>query len=276
MRCRHSKRKSVCQQVRGLTADDLLCLNCSMSSTLVIQSHRNPLPFQWLQTCLDSVRQWAETNHFDYRFLNDEALFSTVPKELLDKTAKQKVIATDLGRLRLLQAGLEEGYRTVIWCDADFLIFNPDKFNLPESDYALGREVWVQSNPGGKLRAYRKTHNAFLMFRRDNHFLDFYADTAQRLLQLNQGSMPPQFIGPKLLTALHNIVQCPVMESAGMLSPLVMRDLLDGGGKALDLLRLKSPVEIHGANLSGSLLDREGLGESDMTRLIEVLLESVC
>ncbi len=246
------------------------------SSTLVIQSHRNPLPFRWLQTCLDSVRLWARANHFHYQFSNDEALFSAVPEALLKRTSNQKVIATDLGRLRLLQAGLEAGYHSVIWCDADFLIFNPQKFILPESDYALGREVWVQSDEAGKLKVFSKVHNAFLMFRQHNHFLDFYADTAERLLWLNQGSMPAQFIGPKLLTALHNIVQCPVMDSAGMLSPLVMRDLLLAGGQALDLFRQKSPVEINGANLNGSLTEREGFSELDMQNLVQVLYERGC
>ena len=243
------------------------------SSTLVIQSHRNPLPYEWLHTCLDSVRQWAENNEFKYQFLSDEKLFGEVPGALLEKTAYQKVIATDLGRLRLLQRYLEAGCHTVIWCDADFLIFNPDKFHLPGSDYALGREVWVQSDESGKLKAFSKVHNAFLMFRQGNHFLDFYADTAERLLQLNRGRMSPQFIGPKLLTALHNIALCPVMECAGMLSPLVMHDLLNGGGKALDLFRQKSPTPIYGANLSGSLTERANFNDADMTRLMQVLFE---
>ena len=243
-----------------------------MKSTLIIQSHRNPLPFEWLQACLDSVRQWADKNQFDYRFLDDTELFATVATELLEKTREQKVIATDLGRLRLLQQGFAEGYQTVVWCDADFLIFNAENFILPETDYALGREVWVQQNDRGKLKAYRKVHNAFLMFRQGNSFLDFYADTAQRLLELNQGSMPPQFIGPKLLTALHNIAVCPVMENAGMLSPLVMRDLMNGQGRALDLFRTKSPMPIDGANLSGSLTEVERFSEGDMMRLIEGLL----
>ena len=90
---------------------------------------------------------------------------------------------------------------------------------------------------------------------------------------MNQGSMPPPFIGPKLLTALHNIVQCPVLETAGMLSPLVIRDLLQGGGKALDLFFRKSPVEIYGANLSASLVAKEGFSEGDMNRLIELLCD---
>jgi len=247
-----------------------------MKNTLVVQSHRNPLPFNWLQVCLDSVEQWASKNQFDYRYLHDDQLFATVPDELLKKVAGQKVIATDLGRLRLLQQALAEGYQTVVWCDADFLIFNAENFILPEADYALGREVWVQQNDKGKLQAYSKVHNAFLMFRQGNSFLDFYADTAQRLLELNQGSMPPQFIGPKLLTALHNIAVCPVLENVGMLSPLVMRDLMKGQGRALDLFRTRSPMPIDGANLSGSLTEAERFSEEDMEELINRVIEFGC
>ena len=49
-----------------------------LNKTLVIQSHRMPLPAPWMQRCLDSVRTWAEARGFDYRFLDDE-LFDLVP-----------------------------------------------------------------------------------------------------------------------------------------------------------------------------------------------------
>ena len=245
-----------------------------MLHTLVLQSHRQPLPYPWLESCLDSVFRWAENNNFDYRFIGDE-LFESVPAPLLEKTAQQKVIATDLARLHASQDGLRQGYATVIWCDADFLIFNPVEFVLPDSSYALGREIWVQNDTNNRLRVYRKVHNAFLMFRAGNNFLDFYTETAGRLLDLNSGTMPPQFIGPKLLTALHNIAICPVMETAGMLSPLVIRDLIKGQGAALDLFRRESPVPICAANLSSSLVEKEGIGDADMERLIEILMENV-
>ena len=242
-----------------------------MSATLVIQSHRDPLPFEWLQACLESVADWAHANRFDYRFIGDQ-LFDALTPELLGKVCEQPVIASDLARLKGLQQGLAEGYDCVIWCDADFLIFKADEFILPETDFALGREVWVQTGESGKLHAYVKIHNAFMMFRQGNHFLDFYAATAERLLNLNQGSMPPQFIGPKLLTALHNIACFPVMEAAGMLSPTVMRDLLAGGGNALDLFHAKSTAALAGANLSSSLTEREGITEAQMETLIQLLL----
>ena len=242
-----------------------------MSATLVIQSHRVPLPYAWLQPCLDSVANWARAWGYDYRFVDDQ-IFDLLEPGLAEKLHGQPVIASDLARLKCLQQGLAEGYACVVWCDADFLIFNADEFVLPEDDFALGREVWVQPADAGKFRSYVKVHNAFLMFRQGNHFLDFYADTAARLLRLNQGRMSPQFIGPKLLTALHNIACCPVMETAGMLSPAVMRDLLAGEGAALDLFHRKSPATLPGANLSSSLTEREGLTETHMQSLIQLLL----
>jgi hypothetical protein len=241
-----------------------------MSKTLIIQSHRHPLPHDWLQACLDSVAVWARANRYHYRFIGDE-IFAPLDQELLDKTRTQPVIASDLARLISLQQGLAEGYDCVVWCDADFLIFDPDSFVLPDTEYALGREVWVQHDEKQRLRAFVKVHNALLIFRRGNTFLDFYRATAERLLRLNQGRMPPQFIGPKWLTALHNIALCPVMESAAMLSPLVMRDCIAGQGEALRLFQKKSPVAPAGANLSSSLTAREGLTDADMNSLIEIL-----
>jgi len=242
-----------------------------MPATLVIQSHRDPLPFEWLRPCLDSVTSWAQDNQFEVRFLGDE-IFDLVEPDLLEKIGARSVIASDLARLKILQQGLVEGFDRVIWCDADFLIFDPAQFLLPDTDFAVGREIWVQRDNSANLRTYKKVHNAFLMFRRGNHFLDFYCDAAERLLRLNRGRIAPQFIGPKLLTALHNIIQCPVMEAAGMLSPLVMRDLIEGQGAALSLLREQSPCALAGANLSSSLTEREEFSEAEMEVLIHQLI----
>jgi len=151
------------------------------------------------------------------------------------------------------------------------LIFRPRDFVLPAADFAFGREIWVQLDDKGRLRTYPKLHNALLMFQRGNACLEFYLDTAARLVRFNQGGMPPQFIGPKLLTALHNIACFPVMENAAMLSPLVMRDILDGGGSALQLFLQESPVVPAGVNLSSSLTAAEGFTETEMQILIRRL-----
>ena len=243
-----------------------------MSDTLVLQSHRDPLPAAWLGSCMDSVASWARANGYHYRLLGDE-IFDLLAPPLRKRFEARRVIASDLARLHLLQRGLDEGYRRVVWCDADWLVFRPRDFVLPHGDFALGREVWIQDGENGGLRSYFRVHNACLVFARGNRFLAFYTDTAERLLDLNEGPMPPQFIGPKLLTALHNIAHFPVMECAAMLGPPVIRDLLAGGGKALDLFREKSVVPPTGANLCASLAAEEGLGEAEMNRLIDLLLE---
>jgi len=220
---------------------------------------------------MDSVKAWAKLNDFDYKFV-DDALFEYLSDELLEKTSTQLVIASDLARLKLLQSYLKQGYETVIWCDADFLIFSPEKFMLKNTPYALGREVWIQADVKypHKLVSYIKVHNAFMMYKKGNSFLDFYADTAERLLKRNQGSMSPQFIGPKLLTAIHNIAQCPVLESAGMLSPLVIKDLAKGHGPALELFKQRSAKPIAAANLCSSLFQQ---GEFNAVELEECLVQ---
>lgn len=244
-----------------------------MRSTLVIQSHRSPLPYRWIERCLESVRDWCAIRGYEYRFTGDE-LFDCLPASIAAKPQVQTVIATDLARLLTLQDALNRGYETVVWMDADFLIFDPSRFSLPDQPYAVGREVWVQHDRNGRLKSYKKIHNAFLMFLQGNSFLNFYADTAERLLRLNNGTVPPQFIGPKLLTALHNVARLPVLESAGMLSPMVIRDILAGGGSALDLFVQDSPQPIAAANLCVSSCDRDEVSDREMECLIDVMLSN--
>ena len=242
----------------------------SKARTLVIQSHRAPLPAPWYRRCLDSVCCWAENHRFTYRFIGDE-LFHAVPEDIRERTVERIVVATDLARLLEIREGLREGYSVVVWCDADFLVTQPDRLILPDEAYALGREVWVQGTHDN-LRSYTKVHNAFLMFREDNAFLEFYIDIAMRLIRAHDGSMVPQFIGPKLLTAIHNVVSCPVVETAAMLSPLVAKDLVRGGGPALELFRRQTRVDPAAVNLCGSLLAREELTDEDVCLIIDLLL----
>ena len=240
------------------------------SDTLVVQSHGGPLACSWLEQCLESVRDWSRARSCDYQFLGDE-IFNRVPVDLLERI-QHKVVATDLARLLVLKEALAIGYKTVVWMDADFLVFDPARLVLPDADYALGREVWVQRDSTGTLKVYRKVHNAFLMFRQNNNFLNFYLETAMRLLSLNTGTMPPQFIGPKLLTALHNIAQLNVLECAGMLSPLVIKDIIRGQGPSLEKFNGSTSEPIAAANLCISSCDRNELSAAEMEQLIDLLL----
>ncbi len=238
-------------------------------TTLVLQSHRRPLPAEWLQQCLESVRIWSAARGYCHRF-EDDALFERLDADLRARTAAQPVIMADLARLAALADGLAEGFDCVVWLDADTFVLDPDGLALPPDGYAVGREVWVQTPPRGGVKVYVKVHNAFLLFRAGNPFLDFYRYAAERIVRQHRGPMVPQLVGPKLLTALHNLVRCPVAESFGMLSPAVARDLLTGGGPALDAFRRRSVVVPSAVNVCGSLVGRE-IGDDEVHRLIDRL-----
>lgn len=239
------------------------------TDVLVLQSHRLPLPQPWLETCLASVRAWAAHCGYHYRFEDDD-LLQRLPDDLRLKTADRPAIAADLARLAALEAGLAEGYQAAVWFDADMLMIDPLSFLLPDDGYALGREVWVQRD-GRRWRCHVKVHNAFLLFRAGNPFLAFYRHAAERIVRSHAGAMAPQIVGPKLLTALHNVVGFPVAEQAAMLSPAVARDVLAGQGPALNLFRTRSGTAPACLNLCASLVGRD-LAAEQLPPLIERLL----
>ena len=240
-------------------------------SIKVIQSHRSPLPHSWLVDCLASVKAWSKHCGYHYEFVGD-ALFGYLPEDIWLRQDISLVIKTDLARLKLAQSLLSQ-HDVVVWLDADVLVVNVDQFVLPTASCAVGRENWQQLNDNGVLKNYRKVHNAAMLFTRNDSFLPFYADTAERLLRENTQSVPPQFIGPKLLTALHNVAQLPVWESAGMLSPMAGLDIIgQGDGRALKMLREKHQEPINALNLCSSSVVRCDLSDADMAKIIEKLL----
>ncbi|MBV1905387.1 MAG: hypothetical protein KUG75_04865 [Pseudomonadales bacterium] len=253
----------------------------SKHKVLVIQSHRQPLPYGWLQSCLDSVQRWAIHNNFDYRFIGDE-IFELLDPLIRLKTANQIVVASDIARLLAIDKALKKGYDCVVWCDADFLIFTPRQLLLSSELYGFGRETWVQTNqslkPGivkSKIKAYKKIHNAFMFFRQENPFLAFYIHSIQQMLHQHTGHFSPQFAGPKFLSAIHNITHQPVVENAGMLSPLVIKDIIAGGGQALTLFQQKSSIALAGANLCSSLIENDhandNISNQELKQVIKIL-----
>ena len=240
-------------------------------ATLVIQSHRTPLPAPWYERCLDSVRSWAAEAGFSYRYLGDE-LFEPLTPVLLAKLAGRSMVAADLGRLLALERGLDDGYQRVVWIDADVLMLPGTRLRLPDAGAAFGREVWVQQQEGRGLRVHTKIHNAVMMFAAGDPVLPFYRYAAERILRRHAGPPVPQLIGPKLLSLLHNAIQFEVIEQAGMLSPAVAVDLLEGGsGDALELF-VENSAELPSAlNLCGSMVGGDGLGNDQMALLVGLL-----
>ncbi len=242
--------------------------------TVVLQSHRTPLPYEWLHPCINSVKQWALLKEFDYVWMGDE-LFDELNPTQHANTRLQRVVASDLARLQKLTEELTRADR-VVWCDADTLVINPKSLELPLTGSALGREIWIQASTidGGSPKVYAKVHNAFMVFCSGDSFLPFYRDTASRMLERHEGPYVDQFIGPKLLTAIHNLVQLPVIENAGVLSPGVITDLNRGGGKFLDAFCRRLQRVPAALNLCASSVRSGELGEQSMSDVVEVLQRS--
>lgn len=244
---------------------------------LVIQSHTEPLPAPWLETCTTSVRRFAAASGFDYRWLGDE-LFDGVPAPLLEKTRNQRVVATDLARLVALEAALDQGFDPVVWVDADVLVLDAERFRLLAATAQFGREVWVQREASGALRVYRRIHNALMAFSPAEPVLPFYRFAAARILERYERTaepvaMVPQLIGPKLLTLLHNAIGFDVLESAGVLSPPVITDLLAGGGRALERYLSSCTEDVLAVNVCGSSVRNGDLDDRQMSRLVSLLSE---
>lgn len=241
--------------------------------TVVIQSHRQPLPHDWMHSCIDSVKYWAALNRFEYRWLGNE-LFDSLSSTQRENTLAQPVVASDLGRLYHLRAAIEQGADRVVWCDADTLVINAEALELPEAGCALGREIWIQQSKvrGGAPRVYAKVHNAFMVFCRDAPFLPFYLDSAARLVERHAGPYVDQFIGPKLLTALHNLVSFPVLENAGVVSPGVVTDLNRGGGVYLDAYCRRLERVPAALNLCASSVRSGELSDQSLHKVVDLLM----
>jgi hypothetical protein len=243
--------------------------------TIVYQSHAPRKIKAWMRLCLQSVQAWAESQHAEYQFI-DDALFDLVPTDIKEKYSNQPVVLSDLARLRLIQKAFTEGYERTLWVDTDVLIFAPERLLFSGKNHMVGREVWVQERDG-QPKAYKKVHNAFLSFTATDSFLPFYADAAEAFLRKAKAPVVPQFIGPKFLTAQHNLVGLHVEEKAGMLSPLALADVLKGGGPALSKTVSGHCEPLAAVNMSASYEGRESDGvcnsEDDYERAVALLLE---
>jgi hypothetical protein len=207
-----------------------------------------------MHRCLESVHGWSRQQGYQYRFVGDD-IFERVPRWYRDKVGSKLQVATDYGRLMLIQEALKEGFSEVQWFDADVLVFDPSLLITFEGSCAFGQEVWVQAEGDG-YSAHRNVHNAFCAFRQGCVTLPFLLETMESLIRrVDPNHLAPQLVGPKLLTALHSLRGFALVPEVGALSPSVVADIVANRGAALDLLRRKSAVKPKAMNLCASLIE---------------------
>ncbi|MQX38033.1 hypothetical protein [Roseospira navarrensis] len=243
---------------------------------LVLQSHGPDAP-AWMRRCVASVRDWAEGHGHVWRFEAD-GLFERLPPSLLAKTAGRGAVRADLARLLWIRDELATGqWDRVAWLDADVAVIAPDRLDLmAPGTHAFGREVWVaeDSGPARPPRVRRHVHNAVCVFGPGDPVLPFLIHVATGLLErATPDRYPPQFIGPKLLSHLHGVAAFPLIESIGMASPPVLRDLAAGGGPAWDALRDAHAEPLAALNLCASLVGRTTDGIPVTEDMVSVVLD---
>jgi hypothetical protein len=247
--------------------------------TVVYQSYKTHDVPAWIARCMDGVKNWALSSGHDYRISGDE-IFDLLPGDYRARAAGRMPVLSDLARLIMARNLLAEGYERTIWIDADVLIFDPEHFHIDtKEDFAFCREIWIQPNGKGGIKVFRNVHNAVCVFNRGASFLDFYIDACQQVVGRidAETSMVNQIVGPKLLSALHNMIGYPVMQNIGMLSPLVLQDIDRDGGPALDMLISEMPGPMQAANLcsslAGGVIDNIDLNHTMMNRIVTALVE---
>jgi len=244
---------------------------------LVLQSHGPAVP-AWVGRCTASVRAWADGHGYAYRFEGD-ALFDRLPSWVLRQTEGRGAVQADLARLLWIREALAEGrWERVAWLDADVAVIAPDRLDVRiDGTHAFGRECWVEPGREGQgLRVRRHVHNAVCVFGPGDPVLPFLIHVAEGLLRrVEPGRHPPQFIGPKLLSHLHGVAAFPLIESVGMASPLVLRDLAsaEGEGRALARLRAAHAAPLAALNLCSSLVGRTVDGVTVSDALVMIALD---
>jgi hypothetical protein len=202
-----------------------------------------------------SVRNWAALQGWSYQFIGDE-IFDLVGPDLRVKLRDRTPILADLARLELMQQHLNQEGGQALWIDADSLVLNPHWSPPLDSPASFGQEFWVQGDPDSSgWRHYRTPHNAFMSFSEGSPILPFLRYTATNLLErVDIDNQAPQFVGPKLLKALHNLCPFTLHKQAGALSPALAIELATEPGAAVEYYRDKGGPVLSVVNLCQSLV----------------------
>ena len=209
----------------------------------------------WIDRCMASVRSWAALQGWSYQFMGDE-IFDLVAPDLRAKLRDRTPILADLARLELMQQHLDQEGGRALWIDADSLVLNPHWSPALDSTASFGQEFWVQDNSGSTgWRHYQSPHNAFMSFSAGSPILPFLRYTATNLLErVDIENLAPQFVGPQLLKALHNLCPFTLHEQAGALSPALASELATEPGTAVEYYREKGGPVLSVVNLCQSLV----------------------
>lgn len=248
-----------------------------MSTTLVVQSYRTRNVPEWLTRCLQSVVRWTRASGYQYEFLDDSFL-DLVPRWYRERCGAQLLPTTDLARLVLMRDRLRQGYQRVIWFDADVCVFAPERLRIDARDgFALCYEMWIEPDgQGGHIVRGPAINNAVMVMDVDNPMLDFYIYACHSVVRMRAaGSVGRLDTATELLSRFGSILALPLIDTVGLFSPPITKQVAQGGGPLCALYATTFGRAIGAANLCGSLRGSPIGGviadDADYLRAVDVL-----
>ncbi len=221
----------------------------------------------WVEVCQQSVMTWCDLHGYSYRFDGDQ-FFDRLPPWYWQKVGHRKPIAADLARLLWVSEELASGaYDVVAWVDIDVFVSVPQQLQIaPQSSCVFGYEHWLQPKAKG-FTVRKNVHNAYCAFKPGCPILAFLIEAILRMVQrVDVDFLAPQFVGPKLLTSLHNMVGFELEPAVGAISPALREALLHDDVR---LIQQGMPQPLLAANLCASL----AAPATQMTQLMESLAQ---
>jgi hypothetical protein len=241
--------------------------------TVVYQSYRTRDVPAWIATCMHTVRTWAASRGFDYRFIDDR-LFDCVPAWYRQKAGTQICPLTDLARLTLARQFLAEGYQRTVWVDADIVVFAPAALGVEVGgEFAFCHEVWLDVQPDGQTVFTRRVNNAITVFESGNRHLDFFIDACERIAR-PVPALDKLDVGTRFLTHLRVAMPFPLLLNVGTFSPALMHDIAGGTARYLRAYAAQLLMPLACANLCASLTGWSFDGKPSDERCYEAVVDT--
>jgi len=251
------------------------------TKTIVVQSFRSYDVPEWIRRSLATVRSWAERSNFVYQLVGDDLLELTPPWYRL-RAAQHLTVVTDLARLLLARVYLQRGFDRVIWIDADVVIFVPDLLKIDSNlSYGFCREVWIDKDFSGSLNVSLKVNNSACMFRNDHlgrKFIDEYISACMTIVDGLSHVQDHTEVGTKFLTLRNRQCPIPILNGFGLVSPLVMRALVNGDDDLLAQFMGWQGAPLHAVNLCNFFrvrhANRDGVPDDVFLAVLDKLVTS--
>ncbi len=231
-------------------ADSASHLRCD-KKVAVLQSFRTVDVPSWITRCMDSVRQWAMSQGWDYLVLDDRFL-DLPPSWVRERCGRNLYALTDVARLIWAQDVLSGGYQRVIWVDADVVIFDPvglARHIEAVREHGFARELFLHVS-GCHTDPQWGLNNALMVFdHKTSVLVDYLQMCLERLEDNHEGEVPRTAMGPTLLRQLDIARRLHRIEGVGLFTPAMLGPFATGEDALMRKYLSHCPVPPSAANL---------------------------